>query len=110
MQIENFCEVHYLPLDVLAKKSVEQRLIALRAASGVEDSNELHAEWAETWPVVGARENKFSSYYDEGNVDKLSKLNGWDALVRSEAALRPWLEERGYKDLVWWTDEILKFN
>jgi hypothetical protein len=41
--------------------------------------------------------------YRAGDLAGLSELCGLEHLIESEDLLRPFLERRGYRDLLWWS-------
>ena len=95
----------YIPVDIL--NDFDSRLVALTKAldvAGIPDASHA-AEWAKVWPKVNsASDFELKSRYYQGDAGfiKAAIPDGWKSLRDAEATLRPFLEERGYKNLMWW--------
>ncbi len=91
--------IQYLPLD-LAEPPTSDRLWEITVALGLSDPAPS---------AVGlTRENDSGDYYlkrayRRGDMDPLEHhLIHLDYLRKAEPILRPFLEQRGYRDLMWW--------
>lgn len=63
--------------------------------------------WAATWPVINPNREPEGTLHSALQQGDLSTLRGaipdeYDYLKSHEATLRPFLEEQGYRDLLWW--------
>jgi len=65
------------------------------------------SDWAKEWPKCyntgGQYEGKIA--YETGDIAWIKSSLGhyWEALQEAESHLRPFLEQHGYKNLLWWT-------
>ena len=111
--------VKFVPLDTGGEKSLDGRKAILKSvvkAAGLFWSPNAEAvcdAWAEKWP--SGKHNSQGVYpakikYYEEDVPFLTKFLGpdWNLLLESEYWIRPFLEEQGYKDLLWWSTPSLK--
>ena len=110
-----------LPVDLYEKKAPSDRfdkLVEIFRSLGLYqlDINEYLKNWSLKWGVVNTvhedaevadkgRARTIKDYYYNGEVDKIIEEipEGWLYLKSKEAQLRPFLEERGYTNLLWWS-------
>ena len=109
------------PID-LRQAEADRRELILRMFEHVMPSGDhigYAAKRAATWPTEAAiirdvdlrlryntkRDSPLRDAYNARDVAFIkSSLGGkWDALQRRENSLRPFLEEQGYRGLMWWT-------
>lgn len=104
-------DIFLVPVDLYASRSVEDRYLLIRdlfAFVGISDEPYMSI-WAQDWPVVntvGQRlgENVKGLYYSRQVFRVVALIpEDFDALVQHEAELRPFLEDLGYRNLLWWS-------
>lgn len=98
-----------LPVDLIGKKSFEERLSVLReflAAVGLPEEPYIKF-WAASWPKINSVRGLGVELYDNyrnGDVKKIIKVipEEWAYLKGKESIIKPFLQELGYKNLLWW--------
>jgi hypothetical protein len=98
--------IFYAPIDLA--RSTEQRIQLLRglcAHAGV--SPELHStDFGEKWPAgintSGQYAMKEAYINRDAGFIKRGLGRDWIMLKNLEMTLQPWLERRGYSNLMWW--------
>jgi len=99
----------YLPLDLMEYLPVEERVqqfVEILTPLGYLDQKHC-TTWAEKWAYAGSRgEYSLKASYLLRRVDQIKPFipNEWAALVKAKPILRPFLEARGYKNLLWWNN------
>jgi len=112
MDIASRRDVFFLPVDLYAEKGPEERYnLLLRLLKFVDLPEEPYvALWANDWPVRNTVGRRLGSsivlMYRERRLAemKLFLENEYGWLFENYDNLRPFLEELGYKDLIWWSD------
>lgn len=100
---------YVLPIDLYSDKSFEERLLVLReflVAAGLPEESYIKF-WAASWPIVNSVRGLDIELYDnfaKGKIEPIIKVipEEWAYLKNKESILRPFLEELGYKNLLWW--------
>lgn len=104
---------HYVPLDLI--HGVDERSRRLRGVGyaaglgGVPEFSDVVRRWAEEWPKDKHNAQKpyplLVAYMNRDRpYIKREMPEDWEALVEAEDWLRPFLVERGYRDLLWWDE------
>lgn len=103
----------YLPVDLMTQLPVEKRIKrfvgALEPLKFLDKAHCLY--WAREWPYVASKGDSRRSYYlkdlyhnHEAKAIKKIVPEEWAALEKARPLLQPFLEARGYRDLLWWAD------
>jgi len=104
--------VFVLPVDLYAERPKVERyheLMRLMEYIGLEVEPYL-AFWAINWPVHNPTSNadsiKYKSYYKSKKLKKIIALipDEYEYLKSKESILKPFLQELGYENLLWWED------
>lgn len=107
ISLGELCKVHYIPVDLLASATTNERLRSLVEVSGSLIPESICMEWAENWPTINsAGEYSLKSLHRSGNIDELQlRIPGqiWRDLHQAIPTVRPFLEGLGYRELLWWT-------
>ena len=103
-------QIYVLPLDVLGKQSRKVReatLMAMCQTIGL-PLNTKYLKEAARWPMVHSLGTyAMKRYYKQSRQDQMMKALGpdvWKALCDIESDTRPFFEQLGYKNLMWWHD------
>ncbi len=107
LELQEYRPVIYVPVDLYSERTFEERKKLL-----VEASNDLVSEadcikWAEEWPVHNTRGDYGPKrWYQAGDIEKVKahlEVDGrWKQLKQNENKVRPYLEQLGYKELMWY--------
>lgn len=105
LQLQEHRPVVYVPVDL--ERTKQERIENLRAASNGIVEEEKILEWAEEWPVHNTRgEYGPKLWYKERDLEKVKAhlhVDGrWQQLEQYGDKVRPYLEQIGYKDLMWY--------
>lgn len=102
-------KIYFLPVDVIGKKSFEEKLLALRQVlKFLELPEESYIKFiAAGWPLVNSTagmENELHEHYKTSNIEKIKEIipEEWAYLKGKESILKPFLKTLGYKNLLWW--------
>lgn len=106
VSLEKHRKIHYIPVDLLGNMSYEIKLEALKVISGGWVKEDLQKTWASDWPVVHTAGNyRLKQMYNDGDFNAISKVlpSDWlKSLIEARPILKPFLQQLGYKDLMWW--------
>ena len=97
----------YVPFDLMDNLPDGARIhLFLASLSPLKFLSQEHCiTWATRWPRIESwGDYPYKSLYYQGRVEEIKPLipNEWDALINARPILKPFLEARGYKDLLWW--------
>lgn len=102
-------DLFLLPVDFNGDKSFEERFGVLRKLFAfLKLSEEPYIKfWAASWPVKNSVRNINVELYDSyrnGDIEKIIEVipEEYAYLKGKETILKPFLEELGYKNLLWW--------
>jgi|GEM_PF-2599450 len=104
--------IFVLPVDLYAERTNVERynkLVSLMKYLGLEIEPYL-AFWAINWPVHNPTNipisSKYRNYYKSKKLKKIIALipDEYEYLKNKESILKPFLQELGYENLLWWED------
>jgi hypothetical protein len=104
--IERDLPIYYAAVD-LADSEAARRDLLSGVCRHAELACEPHArQWAARWPldINSTGHYPMKDAYRQRDVKFLKRALGreWFKLKEIEQTVRPWLEAKGYKDLMWW--------
>lgn len=104
--IKLFAHCRFLCWDLLngSPLEIEEHLLGISESLGLQDPKPS-ADWSDGRLINTAGEYPLKSAYIDRNVGRVRKglsEGGFDLLQGRESILRPFLEELGYSDLMWW--------
>lgn len=105
--IKLFGHVRFLCWDLLngTKEETEEYLLTISRHLGLKDRSPS-TKWDGHSVINSVGDYPLKQAYFDGDVDAVRRglsESAFDVLMERESLLRPFLEELGYKNLMWWT-------
>lgn len=92
-------------IDLIKPENRLESLLGILEWFSLEDEPKKLKNWAEKWPKYPCWDYELKTKYFEGDIDFLKRFipKAWEQITKEEEVLRPWLEDLGYSNLLWWS-------